>query len=79
MVAAMMGSLSAVINSASTVITMDFYQPFIHPSASSSRLVLVGRFATILMILLSLTWVLVLGKSSHQQGGTFIVIQELNK
>lgn len=42
MLSAMMSSLAAVFNSASTVFTIDIYQRFINPGASEKRLVIVG-------------------------------------
>src|SRR6266849_5417739 len=56
LLAALMGSMSAVFNSASTLVTLDFYKKF-RPDASERNLVNFGRFATCIMVLLGLLWV----------------------
>ncbi|MCL4150994.1 UNVERIFIED_CONTAM: hypothetical protein GTU68_020234 [Idotea baltica] len=43
LVAAIVSSLASMMNSVSTIFTMDLYRPFINKNASESRLVLVGR------------------------------------
>jgi SSS family solute:Na+ symporter len=47
LIAAIVSSLSAIINSTATIFTMDIYKSYILPSASESRLVLTGRVAGI--------------------------------
>src|SRR5262250_299174 len=56
LLAAVMGAMSSVFNSASTLVTLDFYKK-IRPSASESQLVNFGRVATGFMVLLGLLWV----------------------
>jgi SSS family solute:Na+ symporter len=56
LMAALMSSLSATFNSASTLITFDVYKKM-NPAASESRLVAVGRLATIVMVALGMLWV----------------------
>jgi uncharacterized sodium:solute symporter family permease YidK len=56
LLAALMGAMSAVFNSASTMVTLDFYQK-IRPSATERELVNFGRIATGLMVVLGLLWV----------------------
>lgn len=56
LLAALMGSMSAVFNSASTLVTLDFYKKY-RPNASERNLVNFGRLATGLMVLLGLAWV----------------------
>jgi SSS family solute:Na+ symporter len=56
LLAALMGSMSAVFNSASTLVTLDFYKKY-RPNASERNLVTFGRFATGFMVLLGLLWV----------------------
>ncbi|MEW6194898.1 MAG: sodium/solute symporter [Bacteroidota bacterium] len=51
--AAMMSSLSGAFNSISALYTLDFYKPK-HPDASERTLVLVGRMATITIVVLVL-------------------------
>jgi SSS family solute:Na+ symporter len=56
LLAAVMGAMSSVFNSASTLVTLDFYKK-IRPEASERQLVNFGRFATGGMVLLGLLWV----------------------
>jgi SSS family solute:Na+ symporter len=56
LMAALMSSLAATFNSASTLITLDVYQR-IRPDASERRLVLVGRVSTVIMVGLGILWV----------------------
>lgn len=56
LLAALMGGIASVFNSASTLVTLDFYKK-LRPNASEARLVLFGRVATGIMVLLGLAWV----------------------
>ena len=56
LLAAVMGAMSSVFNSASTLVTLDFYKK-INPNASEKQLVNFGRVATGAMVLLGLLWV----------------------
>jgi len=56
LLAAVMGAMSSVFNSASTLATLDFYKK-IRPQASENQLVNFGRVATGIMVLLGLLWV----------------------
>src|SRR5256884_2023199 len=56
LLAAVMGAMSSVFNSASTLVTLDFYKK-LRPQASESQLVNFGRVATGVMVLLGLLWV----------------------
>jgi len=56
LLAAVMGAMSSVFNSASTLVTLDFYKK-LRPNASESQLVGFGRIATAAMVLLGLLWV----------------------
>src|SRR5215813_3789558 len=56
LLAALMGAMSAVFNSASTLVTLDFYKKY-RPQASERNLVNFGRFATGIMVILGLLWV----------------------
>jgi SSS family solute:Na+ symporter len=56
LLAAVMGAMSSVFNSASTLVTLDFYKK-IRPEASEAQLVNFGRIATGFMVLLGLLWV----------------------
>jgi solute:Na+ symporter, SSS family len=56
LLAAVMGAMSSVFNSASTLVTLDFYKK-LRPEASEKQLVNFGRIATGFMVLLGLLWV----------------------
>jgi SSS family solute:Na+ symporter len=56
LLAALMGAMSSVFNSASTLVTLDFYKKF-RPDASEKALVNFGRIATGCMVVLGLLWV----------------------
>lgn len=56
LLAALMSSLAAVFNSCSTLFTMDIYKK-IKPDSSEKTLVLVGRLATTVMVVLGILWI----------------------
>lgn len=56
LLAAMMSSVSATFNSASTLITMDFIQ-LLRPQMTSKQLVRAGQIATLVLVVLSSAWV----------------------
>jgi solute:Na+ symporter, SSS family len=56
LLAALMGAMSSVFNSASTMVTLDFYKK-LRPSANEAQLVLFGRIATVIMVVLGVLWV----------------------
>jgi solute:Na+ symporter, SSS family len=56
LLAALMGAMSSVFNSASTMITLDFYKKF-RPTATEYQLVTFGRAATGIMVILGILWV----------------------
>lgn len=56
LLAALMGAMSSVFNSASTLVTLDFYKK-IKPDASEGQLVTFGRLMTGVMVVLGLAWV----------------------
>src|SRR6201997_576089 len=56
LLAALMGAMSSVFNSASTLVTLDFYKK-IKPDATERQLVNFGRAATGIMVVLGLLWV----------------------
>lgn len=73
LIAALMSSLSSVFNSCSTLFTMDIYRKY-KPEAKEVELVKVGRWATVLIIGLSLAWIPVL---QSLEGGLFQKLQSL--
>jgi SSS family solute:Na+ symporter len=56
LLAALMGAMSSVFNSASTMVTLDFYKK-LRPNSSEQSLVAFGRVATGLMVVLGVLWV----------------------
>jgi solute:Na+ symporter, SSS family len=56
LLAALMSSLSATFNSASTLVTFDVYKK-LHPAATEARVVMVGRMFTVVMVGLGILWV----------------------
>jgi SSS family solute:Na+ symporter len=56
LLAALMGGMASVFNSASTLVTLDFYKK-LRPDANETKLVTFGRLATAVMVLLGLAWV----------------------
>ncbi|MGH9313426.1 MAG: sodium:solute symporter [Vicinamibacterales bacterium] len=56
LLAALMSSLAATFNSASTLFTFDLYQKWV-PNASDRQMVTVGRIATVVMVILGIMWV----------------------
>jgi len=56
LMAALMGAMSSVFNSASTLVTLDFYRK-IRPQATELQLVAFGRAATGILVILGLLWV----------------------
>src|SRR5947209_4759431 len=56
LLAALMGAMSSVFNSASTMVTLDFYKK-LQPSATEKQLVVFGQIATGAMVVLGLLWV----------------------
>ena len=55
LLAAMMSSVSATFNSASTLITMDFVKKF-RPNLTSKQLVRVGQISTLVLVILASLW-----------------------
>ena len=56
LMAALMGAMSSVFNSASTLVTLDFYKK-VRPTATEHQLVTFGRAATGILVVLGLLWV----------------------
>ena len=68
LLAAMMSSVSATFNSASTLITMDFVKQ-IKPEMTSKQLVRAGQIATIVLVVLASLWVPIIEKVSDSLWG----------
>jgi len=61
LIAAIVSSFSAIINSTSTIFTMDLYQPYINTNASEKQLVAVGRISGIVAMAVAVTVAPLLG------------------
>lgn len=72
LLAAMMSSISATFNSASTLITMDFVNK-INPNLTSKQLVRVGQIATVVLVILASVWAPFIG----QYGDLFKYLQDV--
>jgi len=68
LLAAMMSSVSATFNSASTLITMDFVKQ-LKPQMTSKKLVRVGQIATLILVILASAWVPVIERVSDSLWG----------
>lgn len=53
--AAIVSAVATMLNSISTIFTMDIYKPILHKTASESRLVNVGRLSSIISLLIAIT------------------------
>ncbi|MEX0273653.1 MAG: sodium:solute symporter [Flavobacteriaceae bacterium] len=73
--AAMMSSLSSVFNSTSTLFTFDFYKQW-KPKASEKELVMVGRVATVALVLVGLAWIPFMQKLT-EGGGIYKYLQSV--
>ena len=69
---AVISTLASVLNSASTIFTMDLYRRHLRPGADEARLVAVGRWTTVAFLLLACAVAL----SPVPSGGVFRFIQE---
>lgn len=61
LIAALTSTLSAILNSASTLVTFDFYSRF-KPQAPSKELVRVGRITSIVILIIAVLWAPQIGK-----------------
>jgi SSS family solute:Na+ symporter len=71
---AIQSTVSSVLNSTSTIFTLDIYKRMLRPAASESNLVLVGRLSSIIIIIIAI----VLGGFINRLGGSlFVYIQSM--
>ncbi len=59
--AAIVSSLASMLNSTSTIFTMDIYKPYINKNATEKQLVTVGRFTAFAALLIAVTMAPVMG------------------
>ena len=74
MAAAIMSTVSSLLNSSSTIFTIDVYQRFVNPAASQYQLVRVGRLATGVILLIGTLWAPMILLFGH---GLFVYIQDM--
>jgi SSS family solute:Na+ symporter len=63
LLSALMGSLAGVFNACSTLFTVDIYEKW-RPGATQSQIVKVGRWATVVMVIIAMAWIPVI-KGAH--------------
>src|SRR4029079_7407471 len=73
LLAALMSSLAATFNSASTLVTFDVYRK-INPAASERQLLTVGRIFTVVMVGCGILWVPFINNLSSE---VFIYLQSV--
>lgn len=71
---AVISSLASMLNSASTIFTMDLYRRYLRPEASQRTLVFMGRGATLVFVVIACLIAPFLG--NERFGGIFNYIQE---
>lgn len=69
---AVMSTLDSLLNSATTIFTMDIYKPYLKKDASPKHLVLVGRIVTIILVLIGCLWSPIVRKF---EGGLYFFLQ----
>ena len=74
LIAAIMSTVSSVLNSASTIWSIDVHKRLLHPGASDAELVAVGRWSTLVIIVIGTAFAPVL---LWWSGGIFIYIQDM--
>ena len=74
LVAAIMSTVSSVLNSSSTIWSIDVYQRHLRPNASEAQLVRVGRWSTFTIIVIGTAFAPLL---LWWEGGIFIYIQDM--
>lgn len=71
---AVISSLASMLNSASTVVTMDVYRRLINPDATEKRLVVLGRLLTLLFVIIGC--LIAPALADPRFGGVFNFIQQ---
>jgi len=74
LIAAIMSTVSSVLNSSSTIWSIDVHQRILHLNASEAELVRVGRWSTLVIIVIGTAFAPVL---LWWSGGIFIYIQDM--
>jgi SSS family solute:Na+ symporter len=74
LLAALMSSLASLFNSAATLFTVDMYEK-LRPGRSQKHLVMVGRIATCVVVVLGIAWIPVMARVSG--GGLYQYLQSV--
>jgi SSS family solute:Na+ symporter len=74
LLAALMSSLASLFNSAATLFTVDMYEK-LRPGKSQKHLVMVGRIATCVVVVLGILWIPVMARVSG--GGLYQYLQSV--
>ncbi|MGF1638125.1 MAG: SLC5 family protein [Cyclobacteriaceae bacterium] len=72
--AAIMSTVSSLLNSSSTVFTIDIYQQYINPNADQPYLLKIGRWSTFFILLAAIVWAPFI---LHFGEGLFVYIQDM--
>jgi solute:Na+ symporter, SSS family len=72
---AIQSTVSSVLNSTSTVFTIDFYKEFINKNAGDQKEILIGKLSGIVILIISIGFAIVL--ASAQKINLFVLIQAL--
>jgi SSS family solute:Na+ symporter len=72
LIAAVMSHLSGAVNSCTTILTVDFYLPYIHKQATEAQAVRFGKIMGAVVVLLGIVWSAVL--LSHSEKPIFIYL-----
>lgn len=72
LIAAVMSHLSGAVNSCTTILTVDFYLPYINKNASETQAVRFGKIMGAVIVLLGILWATVL--LSHSEKPIFIYL-----
>lgn len=71
---ALLSHLASVVNSSSTVFTIDLYHPLLRPRATDRHLVKVGRWSSFIILILAVLLSLWLSRGKY---GVFLLIQDV--
>lgn len=71
-IAAMISTVAALVNSSSTLLTFDFYHKYLHKNADNRQLVMFGRITSLVILILVGLWCPMVGKFS----GIFLYFQK---
>jgi SSS family solute:Na+ symporter len=67
-----MSTLDSLLNSAATIFTIDIYKPYINPDTDSRQEVRIGRFTTIILVIIACVWAPIV---SSFEGGLYLFLQ----